>query len=123
MSATETGADAQIPAAVMAPGLSPMQRLRAILGGSAGNLVEWYDWFAYSAFSIYFASIFFPAGDSTAQLMKTAVVFAVGFGARPVGAWLMGMYADRAGPPPSWSSPACCRVCRWAASTAPAPPI
>jgi MFS transporter, MHS family, alpha-ketoglutarate permease len=97
MSATETGADAQIPAAVMAPGLSPMQRLRAILGGSAGNLVEWYDWFAYSAFSIYFASIFFPAGDSTAQLMKTAVVFAVGFGARPVGAWLMGMYADRAG--------------------------
>lgn len=97
MSATETGADAQIPAAVTAPGLTPLQRLRAILGGSAGNLVEWYDWFAYSAFAIYFAKIFFPAGDTTAQLMKTAIVFAVGFGARPVGAWLMGMYADRAG--------------------------
>ncbi|PTS89510.1 MULTISPECIES: MFS transporter [unclassified Caulobacter] len=72
-------------------------RLRAILGGSAGNLVEWYDWFAYAAFSIYFAKVFFPAGDQTAQFMKTAAVFAVGFLARPVGAWLMGLYADRAG--------------------------
>jgi MHS family alpha-ketoglutarate permease-like MFS transporter len=79
------------------PGMSPMTRARAILGGSAGNLVEWYDWFAYAAFSIYFAKVFFPAGDQTAQFMKTAAVFAVGFLARPVGAWLMGLYADRAG--------------------------
>ena len=79
------------------PGMSPMTRARAILGGSAGNLVEWYDWFAYAAFSIYFAKVFFPEGDQTAQFMKTAAVFAVGFLARPVGAWLMGLYADRAG--------------------------
>jgi len=97
MSATETGADGQSPTDLTTPGLTPVQRLRAILGGSAGNLVEWYDWFAYSAFSIYFAKVFFPAGDTTAQYMKTAVVFAVGFGARPIGAWLMGLYADRAG--------------------------
>jgi MHS family alpha-ketoglutarate permease-like MFS transporter len=97
MSATETGADTQAPGDLITPGLTPVQRLRAILGGSAGNLVEWYDWFAYSAFSIYFARIFFPEGDTTAQYMKTAVVFAVGFLARPVGAWLMGIYADRAG--------------------------
>ncbi len=49
------------------------------------------------AFSIYFAKIFFPKGDQTAQLMQTAAIFAVGFGARPVGAWLMGLYADRKG--------------------------
>lgn len=97
MSATETGTDAQLPPEAARPGLTPLQRLRAILGGSAGNLVEWYDWFAYSAFAIYFAKIFFPEGDQTAQYMKTAVVFAVGFGARPLGAWLMGMYADKAG--------------------------
>ncbi|NBU27079.1 MAG: MFS transporter [Caulobacteraceae bacterium] len=97
MSATETGADGQSPTDLTTPGLTPVQRLRAILGGSAGNLVEWYDWFAYSAFSIYFSKVFFPAGDTTAQYMKTAVVFAVGFGARPIGAWLMGLYADRAG--------------------------
>ncbi len=97
MSATETGADSQEPAEVSATGLTPLQRVKAILGGSAGNLVEWYDWFAYASFSIYFASVFFPQGDTTAQYMKTAAVFALGFLARPIGAWLMGLYADRAG--------------------------
>lgn len=77
--------------------MRPMQRLNAILGGSAGNMVEWYDWFAYSSFSLYFAKHFFPTGDSTAQLLQAAAVFAVGFLARPIGAWLMGLYADWAG--------------------------
>jgi MHS family alpha-ketoglutarate permease-like MFS transporter len=77
--------------------MRPLARARAILGGSAGNLVEWYDWFAYAAFSLYFAKNFFPGGDQTAQLLQTAAVFAVGFLARPVGAWVMGVYADRAG--------------------------
>jgi MHS family alpha-ketoglutarate permease-like MFS transporter len=72
-------------------------RVRAILGGSAGNLVEWYDWYAYSATALYFAPVFFPKGDATAQLLQTAAIFAVGFFARPLGAWLMGRYADRAG--------------------------
>lgn len=72
-------------------------RLRAILGGSVGNLVEWYDWYAYSATALYFAPVFFPRDDATAQLLQTAAVFAVGFFARPVGAWLMGRYADRSG--------------------------
>ncbi len=75
----------------------PIGRLRAILGGSAGNLVEWYDWFAYSSFALYFAPVFFPEGSTTAQLLQAAAIFAVGFLARPVGAWLMGLYADRAG--------------------------
>jgi MFS transporter, MHS family, alpha-ketoglutarate permease len=74
-----------------------MSRLRAILGGSIGNLVEWYDWYTYSAAALYFAPVFFPKGDQTAQLLQTAAVFAVGFFARPVGAWIMGRYADRAG--------------------------
>src|SRR3981189_1755584 len=72
-------------------------RLRAILSGSVGNLVEWYDWYTYSATALYFAPIFFPKGDQTAQLLQTAAVFAVGFFARPIGAWLMGQYADRVG--------------------------
>jgi len=74
-----------------------LARLRAILGGSAGNFVEWYDWFTYSSFALYFAPVFFPQGDQTSQLLQTAAVFAVGFFARPVGAWLMGHYADYAG--------------------------
>jgi MHS family alpha-ketoglutarate permease-like MFS transporter len=74
-----------------------MVRVKAILAGSIGNLVEWYDWYAYSAAALYFAPIFFPKGDQTAQLLQTAAVFAVGFFARPVGAWLMGRYSDRFG--------------------------
>ncbi|WP_430423700.1 MFS transporter [Phenylobacterium sp.] len=97
MTATETGADAQVPAAVLAPGVTAGQRFKAILGGSAGNLVEWYDWFVYSAFAVYFSNHFFPGGDELAGLLKTMAVFAVGFFARPLGAWLMGLYADRAG--------------------------
>ena len=80
-----------------APGLTMNKRIRAILGGSAGNLVEWYDWFAYSSFALYFAPAFFPQGDQTAQLLQSAAIFAVGFLARPFGAWMMGKYADRAG--------------------------
>ncbi|WP_019834068.1 MFS transporter [Sphingomonas sp. PR090111-T3T-6A] len=72
-------------------------RLRSILGGAAGNLVEWYDWYAYSAFALYFAGAFFPRADQTAQLLNTAAVFAVGFIMRPVGGWLMGTFADRKG--------------------------
>jgi len=72
-------------------------RLKAIVGGSTGNLVEWFDWYCYSAFALYFAPHFFPAGDRTTQLLNTAAVFAVGFVMRPVGAWIMGVYADRRG--------------------------
>ncbi len=72
-------------------------RLKAIFGGSVGNLVEWYDWYAYAAFSLYFAKSFFPSGNQTAQLLNTAAVFAVGFLVRPIGGWLLGRYADRRG--------------------------
>ena len=80
-----------------APATSAAQRLKSIFGGSVGNLVEWYDWYVYSAFSLYFASAFFPAGDRTAQLLNAAAIFAVGFVVRPIGGWLMGRYADRHG--------------------------
>lgn len=73
------------------------QRLRNIVGGSAGNLVEWYDWYVYSAFTLYFAPVFFPKDDRTAQLLSAAAIFAVGFVMRPIGAWIMGIYADRHG--------------------------
>ncbi|MCP5327461.1 MAG: MFS transporter [Sinobacteraceae bacterium] len=73
------------------------QRLRNILGGSAGNFVEWFDWFVYAAFALYFSRAFFPDDDQTTQLLNSAMVFGGGFLARPIGAWLMGRYADRAG--------------------------
>ena len=77
--------------------LTPARRLRSIFSGSVGNLVEWYDWYVYAAFSLYFAQVFFPAGDRTTQLLNTAAIFAVGFLMRPLGGWLLGRYADRHG--------------------------
>ncbi len=84
--------DVQSPSA-----LKPWQRIKAILVGSSGNLVEWYDFYVYAAFSLYFAKAFFPDGDQTAQLLSTAAIFAVGFLMRPVGAWFFGRLADRRG--------------------------
>ncbi|MDP3174247.1 MAG: MFS transporter [Phenylobacterium sp.] len=92
----ETGATSDL-SPVGAVGLTPMQRLRNILGGSAGNFVEWFDWFAYVSFAIYFSSAIFPGDDQTTRLLKTYLPFALGFVARPLGAYLMGVYADKAG--------------------------
>ena len=75
----------------------PASPLRSIVSGSIGNLVEWYDWYAYSAFSLYFAPVFFPKASPTAQLLNAAAIFAVGFLMRPLGAALLGRYADQHG--------------------------
>jgi len=77
--------------------MTPLQRLRSIFSGSIGNLVEWYDWYVYTAFALYFAPAFFPQGDQVAQQLNTAAIFAVGFLMRPLGGWLLGEYADRHG--------------------------
>jgi MHS family alpha-ketoglutarate permease-like MFS transporter len=73
------------------------KRLHAIIVGSAGNLVEWFDFYCYSAFALYFANAFFPAQDTTAQLMSTAGIFALGFFIRPIGGILFGHIGDRMG--------------------------
>lgn len=73
------------------------KRIKAITGGSVGNLVEWYDWYSYSAFALYFSPVFFPTTDRTAQLLNAAGIFAVGFLMRPIGGWLFGSIADKAG--------------------------
>ncbi|MFE6780485.1 MFS transporter [Streptomyces sp. NPDC057702] len=73
------------------------QRRFALIGGSLGNLVEWYDWFIYASFALYFADSFFPGDNPTTKLMNTAGIFAVGFLMRPVGGWVLGRAADRRG--------------------------
>lgn len=69
-------------------------RLKAIFIGSIGNLVEWYDFYAYTAFALYFADSFFPGNDPVLQQLNAAVVFAIGFVMRPIGGWLFGHLAD-----------------------------
>jgi MHS family alpha-ketoglutarate permease-like MFS transporter len=69
----------------------------AIVGASSGNLVEWYDFYAYSFTALYFAPSFFPAGDRTSQLLNAAAIFAAGFLMRPLGGWLFGRIGDKRG--------------------------
>src|SRR5215468_2744040 len=52
------------------------RRLKAIFIGSVGNLVEWYDFYAYAAFALYFASSFFPHDDPVVQQLNAAILFA-----------------------------------------------
>ena len=73
------------------------RRIRAIFIGSIGNLVEWYDFYAYAAFALYFAGAFFPGSDPVVQQLNAAILFAVGFIVRPIGGWLFGYMADHHG--------------------------
>jgi MFS transporter, MHS family, alpha-ketoglutarate permease len=73
------------------------RRIRAIFIGSVGNLVEWYDFYAYTAFALYFAPAFFPSTDPVVQQLNAAVVFAAAFLVRPLGGWLFGYVADHYG--------------------------
>src|SRR5208283_4250907 len=73
------------------------RRIWAIVGGSSGNLVEWYDFYVYSFTALYFAAEFFPAGNQTTQLLNAAGIFGAGFLMRPVGSWFFGRVADKHG--------------------------
>ena len=72
-------------------------RVGAILATSFGNLLEWYDVYAYTAFALYFAGSFFPKGDPVAQQLSAATLFAVAFLMRPIGSLIFGYLADRHG--------------------------
>ena len=73
------------------------RRVKAIFVGSVGNLVEWYDFYAYAAFALFFAGAFFPAHDPVVQQLNAAILFALGFVVRPLGGWLFGHLADHHG--------------------------
>ena len=68
-----------------------------ILKGSAGNLVEWYDVYIYTAFLAYFQPHFFNSKDPLQGALEGMAVFAVTFLMRPIGSWFFGRFADRKG--------------------------
>ncbi|MEU3356578.1 MFS transporter, partial [Streptomyces sp. NPDC037389] len=80
-----------------APGKLSSGQRKAIVAGTIGNTVEWVDWALYSIFAKVIADEFFPKGDGAVALLSTLAVFAVGFVMRPIGAAVLGAYADRRG--------------------------
>lgn len=68
-----------------------------ILRGSAGNMVEWYDFYTFTIFGTYFAHVFFASGSEDKDILGVLGVFAAGFVMRPIGSWFFGRYADRNG--------------------------
>lgn len=74
---------------------------RQLMAASIGNLVEWYDWYAYSFLAIYFADQVFASQAKLTDLLNAFAIFAVGFFFRPIGGLLMGAVADRLGRKPA----------------------
>ncbi len=70
---------------------------RAVLATSIGNALEWFDLVIYGFFAVTIAKLFFPAGNDTVSLLLSLGTFGVSFFMRPLGAMVIGAYADRAG--------------------------
>ena len=70
---------------------------KAVIAGTIGNVLEWYDFGVYGYFATTMSQLFFPGEDATISLLKAFAVFGVGFVMRPVGSILFGIYGDRYG--------------------------
>lgn len=83
--------------------IAPGQSRRALVAGSVGNFIEWYEFGAYGFFATIIAANFFSGGDSSGleSLIRTYASFALAFFFRPVGAALFGRIGDRIGRRPT----------------------
>ncbi|WP_322056368.1 MFS transporter [Paraburkholderia sp. J63] len=70
---------------------------RVIVSASIGNALEWFDLVVYGFFALTISRVFFPAGSPTVSLLLTLGTFGVSFFMRPLGAVVLGVYADKAG--------------------------
>lgn len=74
------------------------KEMRLVIGASsAGTVFEWYDFFIYGTLGAILSKTFFPTGNATLEMLLFWLVFAVGFGFRPLGAVLFGYLGDKLG--------------------------
>ena len=90
----------------VADGLDPLAhktrlKRRHIAAATIGNALEFYDFLIYTFFSIQIGHAFFPAQSAYGSLMLSLATFGAGFITRPIGAVVIGNYADRAGRRPA----------------------
>jgi len=72
-------------------------RTRVLVGGVAGNVLEWFDFAVYGFFAVTIGKLFFPAEDPVVQVISAFGIFAVGFLMRPVGGMVFGYIGDKYG--------------------------
>jgi len=72
-------------------------RWKVIVSTSVANALEWFDFVAFGFFAVIMAKLFFPSGNEVASLLAIFATFVVPFAVRPIGAIVLGAYADRHG--------------------------
>ncbi len=80
-----------------APKHTSSYMFRVIVAASIGNALEWFDLLVYGYFAVTLAKLFFPSGNDAVALLLTFGTFAVSYLVRPIGAIVIGAYADRHG--------------------------
>jgi MHS family proline/betaine transporter-like MFS transporter len=68
-----------------------------IAAATIGNALEWFDILIYGYFATTIAGVFFPNSKPVVSLLLTFGSFGLSYLARPLGAVVLGAYADRAG--------------------------
>ena len=74
---------------------------RHVAAATLGNALEFYDFLTYAFFSIQIGHAFFPVQSAYGSLMLSLATFGAGFVTRPIGALVIGAYADRVGRRPA----------------------
>lgn len=86
------------------PGISSAaMRRRIVVAATIGNTLEWYDFLVYGFLSVTIGKLFFPTENEFTSLLLSVATFGVGFVTRPIGAVVLGAYADRVGRKPALS--------------------
>lgn len=70
---------------------------RALIGGSLGNLLEWYEFAIYAYMAPIIGPLFFDTSNPATAILATFSIYALAFFLRPVGAIVFGRWADRVG--------------------------
>lgn len=77
--------------------IDPDLQRRAVTAAMIGNATEWYDYATYGYLAVVLGEVFFPASNPTLSLLASFATFAVAFGIRPLGAFLLAPLNDKIG--------------------------
>ncbi|KPH01855.1 MFS transporter [Pseudomonas sp. RIT-PI-q] len=88
-----------VQSSIVQPAQASTQRgpWKEIIAASIGNALEFYDLLIYGYFAVVIGKLFFPSDNETTSLLLSVGSFGISFLMRPLGAMVLGSYADRVG--------------------------